>query len=218
MRIEGCAGPVLIAPAFALAGVVAGAATRLVLGRLRRGARIRIGWCEALLGLLWCATGAAWASGPLSGSGLPLLLGLGWLVVAAGSVDVVQLRLPDVLTLPAIPAGVLLLVPMGSAAVWRGIAGGAVALSAYAAVHLLAPGALGAGDVKLAGSLGAALTGVSWPALVLAAVLAAVLSAVVALGLGQAVVPHGASMLGAAWLVAAGPVVAGAPLGVGGGG
>lgn len=210
---------VLAALAFALAGVVAGAGTRLVLGRLRRGAQIRTGWCEALLGGLWCATGVAWASGPVeAGRVVPLFLGLGWLVVAAGSVDVARLRLPDALTLPAIPVAVLLLVPMGPGAVWRGLSGGALALAAHAAVHLLAPTALGAGDVKLAGSLGAVLAGVSWSALVLAAVLAAVLSVAVALVAGKAVVPHGPSMLGVAWLVTAGPVVAGAPLGAGGAG
>ena len=41
--------------------------------------------------------------------------------------------------MPAIPAGLLLLAPVGTAAVARGVAGAAVALSAYGALHLLRP-------------------------------------------------------------------------------
>ena len=48
-----------------------------------------------------------------------------------------------------------------------------LAFAAYAAVHLAAPAALGAGDVKLAAPLGAVLGGVSWEALVVGGVLAA---------------------------------------------
>ena len=51
-----------------------------------------------------------------------------------------------------------------------------VAFVAYAAVHLAAPAALGAGDVKLAAPLGAVLAGVSWEALVVGGLLAAIFS------------------------------------------
>ena len=68
---------------------------------------------------------------------------------------------------------------------------------------------MGAGDAKLAGSLGAVLAAVSWPALLLAGALAAVLSgglAVVLTLAGRAgrrtALPHGPSMLLAAWTVA----------------
>jgi leader peptidase (prepilin peptidase)/N-methyltransferase len=71
-------------------------------------------------------------------------------------------------------------------------------------VRLLAPGALGGGDVKLAGSLGALTAATSWSGLVLAVLAASVLTAVVALPariIGYREVPHGPAMLAVAWLV-----------------
>jgi leader peptidase (prepilin peptidase)/N-methyltransferase len=79
-------------------------------------------------------------------------------------------------------------------------------------VHLAAPGALGAGDVKLALALGAASAAASWSVLVAAALIASTVTAVLGLvsaatgtlaragprwGVG---VPHGPSMLVAGWL------------------
>ena len=70
-------------------------------------------------------------------------------------------------------------------------------------MHLLAPASLGAGDVKLAGSLGAALAGLSWPAAALAAVLAGLLTRGCSpWSPGRRLVPHGPGMLAAAWVVA----------------
>jgi leader peptidase (prepilin peptidase)/N-methyltransferase len=140
-----------------------------------------------------------------------VLLALGWFAVAAAAVDVLHHRLPDALTLPALPLGLLLLAPLGASAVLRGLAGAVVAATAHAVVHLVAPPAMGAGDVKLAAPLGALLAASSWPALVLAGVLAAVLSGGVAVvlavvpgptGRGRARngLPHGPSMLVAAWV------------------
>ena len=214
----GLVGAGVVGAAFALAGGVAGVGVRRLLARLRRGATVRSGWCEAMLAGLWGVVGLGWAFGLLPGRLLPLLLGLGWLGVAAGSVDVLHRRLPNALTVPAIPAGLLLLGPVGAAAVARGVAGALVALSAYGALHLLAPASLGAGDVKLAGSLGAALTGVGWAALGLAALLAGLFTVLLALVTRQAAVPHGPVMVAAAWAVLAGWAVAGAPLGAAGGG
>lgn len=215
---------VAAAVAFSMAGVAAGAGARVLIGRLRRGAGIRPGWCEGAVGGGWGVTGVGWATGVLPGPWVPVLLGLGWLGAAAGAVDLVHRRLPDPLTLPALPVAILLLAPLGPAAVLRGVAGAAVAVGAYAAVHLVVPGGMGAGDVKLAAPLGAVLAAVSWPAAALAAVLAAVLTAAVAaLGLltrtlrRGAALPHGPSMLVAAWLVTTGLVAAGAGFGTGGG-
>ena len=215
MQIDGSG--VLLAVAGALAGGMAGGGARLLLGRLRRGVAVRAGCCEVLLGGLWAVAGLAWASGSLSGRLLPVLLGLAWLGVAAGAVDVLRRRLPDALTVPAIPIGLLLLVPIGPAAVARGVAGAAAGLSAYGALHLLRPASLGAGDVKLAGSLGAVLAGVSWPSAALAAVLASLLTVALALVTRQARVPHGPGMVTAAWAVLA-AAGAGAPVGPAGGG
>ena len=219
------AGPAVLA-LFALAGVVAGYGTRVLVGRLRRGAEIGAGWCEAALAGLWSVTGAGWVFGASPGRWVPALLGLGWLAVAAGAVDIRHRRLPDALTIPAIPAALLMLVPLGWSAVLRGVGGAALAAGVYGTVHAVSPHALGAGDVKLAGSLGAVLAAGSWTAVLLAAVLSAVITVVLAVSsavVSRAVVhrrtgvPHGPSMLAAAWLVSTG-LAAGAALGAGGGG
>jgi leader peptidase (prepilin peptidase)/N-methyltransferase len=197
-------------------GLAAGAAARLLLRRLRRGARVPPPWCEVGVAVAWGATGALAGAGAVPLRWLPVLLALGWLAVAAAAVDVLHHRLPDALTLPALPLAMLLLVPLGSAVLRRGLAGAAVAFTAYAVVHLALPGALGAGDVKLAAPLGAVLAAASWPALVLAAVLSALLSGVMAVAVlvtarshGRpcgAALPHGPPMVVAGWLVALGVV------------
>lgn len=117
-----------------------------------------------------------------------------WLT-ALSVYDLTQRRLPNWLTLPG--AAVLLI---ASALTGRGIpaACGAAALFAlYAAVHLLAPAALGAGDAKLALGVGA-LTGAFGPDVWLLAALAAPLLtavvALVALTWRGRTVPHGPSM------------------------
>ena len=181
------------------AGVFAGWGARGLLGRLRRGAVVRAGWCEAGVAALWAATAAtdpptAW---------LPALLGLGWLTVALTATDLIHRRLPDALTLPALPVALALLLPTGTTA--RGLLGAAVLVAVHAAVHLLAPQALGAGDVKLAGPLGAVLGAASPAALLAGPLLAALLTALAGV-LGMACgrlrrndpLPHGPAMLVAA--------------------
>lgn len=212
-------GVVVAALLFGAAGAGAGAAARRLLARLRRGARVRAPVCEVAVAAVWAVPGALWAAGAVRGAWLPVLLGLGWLGVAAAVVDLCHRRLPDALTLPALPAALLLLVPLGPAAALRGLAGALLAVAAHAAVHLVAPQALGAGDVKLAAPLGAVLASSSWAALVVAAGLAALLTGLAAAALlaaGRAgrgaAVAHGPSMLLAGW-----GVVAGAAVGAGGG-
>jgi leader peptidase (prepilin peptidase) / N-methyltransferase len=187
-----------------VAGLCAGTGARLLLRRFRRGTRVPPPWCELGVASVWGASGAA----AVPVRWLPVLLALGWLAVAAGAVDVLAGRLPDALSLPALPAALLLLVPVGGDAVARGVVGAVVAVTAHAAVHVVAPAAMGGGDVKLAAPLGAVSAAVSWEALALAGVLAAVSSGVLAVavlvrrGRGGAV-PHGPSMLLAGLLVAA---------------
>jgi len=185
------------------AGVFAGWGARGLLGRLRRGAVVRAGWCEAGVAALWAATAATDPPTPW----FPVLLGLGWLTVALTATDLVHRRLPDTLTLPALPVALVLLLPTGT--VVRGLLGAAVLVAVHAAVHLLAPHALGAGDVKLAGPLGAVLGAVSPAALLAGPLLAALLTAfaaVVGLACGRLrrddPLPHGPAMLVAALVLA----------------
>lgn len=192
---------------FAGFGMLAGALARWLLGRLRRGAAVARPWCELLTGLLWAASGTWWSAGRLGGQWLPLLLGLGWLAVAAGAVDLLRHRLPDALTLPALPVALMLTTPLGGAAVGRAASGAAVLAGGYLLIRLVAPAALGAGDVKLAAPVGAALAAVSWPALLLGALVASVLTLLMSVALwacSDRGVPHGPALLAAGWLVVGG--------------
>lgn len=128
---------------------------------------------------------------------------LGWLA-ALSVFDITQRRLPNWLTVPG--ATVIL---AGATVAGHGVpaAVGAVALFAtYLAVHVLAPTAMGAGDVKLAAGIGA-LTGAFgvdvWLLATLAAPLITVGSALCAVvRRGESTVPHGPSMCLAAAVAA----------------
>jgi leader peptidase (prepilin peptidase)/N-methyltransferase len=200
--------PLLAAGAGALAGALTGALTRWWLARLRRGAPVGPPWCEAGTAALWAVLAALAAAGAVEARWVPLLAALGWLAVAGSATDLLGRRLPNALTLPAVPLVAGALLPAGAGAVLRGVAGAVLLAGAYAAVHLVSPVAMGAGDVKLALSVGAAVTGSAWSALPLAAVLAAVLSTVVAGGAAVAGrarwgsrLPHGPVLLASALVV-----------------
>ncbi|UQX09987.1 prepilin peptidase [Candidatus Mycobacterium methanotrophicum] len=118
-----------------------------------------------------------------------------WMAALTGY-DIGQRRLPNWLTVPGF--AVIMLVAAGSGH-GRAAALGAVLLAAaYLLVHVAAPAAMGAGDVKLALGLGA-LTGcfgggVWLLAAVGAPLLSAVVGAVARLGWSVRAVPHGPSM------------------------
>jgi leader peptidase (prepilin peptidase)/N-methyltransferase len=121
--------------------------------------------------------------------------------------------------------------------VLRGAVGAAVLWAVYALVRRSVPSAMGGGDVKLAGSVGAALAGVSWSAVAIGTVLAAVLTAaagtvlrVAAAGIRRArpaaaalapatpgahAVPHGPSMLLACLITVTAAAAWPGPAGVG---
>jgi len=109
--------------------------------------------------------------------------------------DVRLRRLPNLLTLPG--AGVILL-----AAAWAGrgapaLAGAAALTGMYLLVHLVAPAAMGAGDVKLAiglGGLAGCFGAGVWFVAALGAPLLTALWGVVAMLRGVRTVPHGPSM------------------------
>ena len=129
-------------------------------------------------------------------------IGLGpavaWLV-ALTVYDVRQRRLPNALTLPGAVAVLVVaaLAGHGTAALLGGVALAAL----YLLVHLIAPAAMGAGDVKLALGLGALTGAFGSDAWVIAAVGAPLLTALwglVVLRSGRdrrrVTVPHGPSM------------------------
>jgi leader peptidase (prepilin peptidase) / N-methyltransferase len=135
---------------------------------------------------------------------------LAWLT-ALSVYDVRHRRLPNLLTLPG-----AVLILGGAAIAGHGAAGllGAAALGVvHLVVHLAAPAAMGAGDVKLALGVGG-LTGAFGPDVWLLGALAApVLTGVLAVGAllrgGPSTLPHGPSMCVAA---AAAVTLAVAPL------
>lgn len=124
-----------------------------------------------------------------------LVAGLMPMVVAAG-IDIYTYRLPDVLV--AQGASVVLF-----GALWPGFAiplvgplvGAAVGALPLLAVHLVAPAALGFGDVKAMGVLGGLIGFVDWPSVLLALVLATGGSAVAGIIRRHKVVPLGPGLV-----------------------
>ncbi|SFQ51254.1 leader peptidase (prepilin peptidase) / N-methyltransferase [Amycolatopsis arida] len=204
--------------AFAAAGLGVGRAGRWALRRSRVPIVLPVGWCELTTAVLWSAVALRWLTGGWPAWWLPVPLAVTGLAVPLALADARHLRLPDVLTLPAYPVLGAAVAVAALAAPAPGLAGRA-ALAAivfgglHALVHVVVPDALGAGDVKLAGSLGAALGASGWAALLLAACLAAVVSVVLVAAAtlrhvvgrrdgpgGRRGVPHGVGLLAGAVL------------------
>lgn len=199
--------PVLVAAA---AGAVAGAGGAVLSRRIPRGVPVPVVLGAVVLAGLWALVAAvAGRAGGLPIWWWPVPLVLGWAAVLLAAADVVARRLPDALTLPAYPVAAVLLgvaaVGSGDAGLLvRGAGGALFWAGGYATVRLVSPAALGGGDVKLAGSLGALSAASSWSGLVLAVLAAAALTVALAGParlFGSRDVPHGPAMLAAAWLV-----------------
>lgn len=175
----------LVTSGFLASGGLAGHAARRLLARLRRGAVFRPPGCELFTAIASAIVGWRFAAGALPGWWCAVPLLLAWLAVPLAAVDLVALRLPNALTYAAYPTlGAALLVaaacgPDHDLAV-RAVLGSAVFGGAHALVRWFAPKAIGAGDVKLAGSLGAVLGALGWSALALATALAATITLVLA--------------------------------------
>ncbi len=120
---------------------------------------------------------------------------LAWLVVLS-VYDIRERRLPNWLTIPGalLVLAVAAVTERGGPALW-----GALGLAGlYLVVHLVAPAAMGAGDVKLAAGVGGMTGAFGYDVWVLAAIAAPLLTALlacvaVARRSGSAV-PHGPSM------------------------
>jgi leader peptidase (prepilin peptidase)/N-methyltransferase len=118
-----------------------------------------------------------------------------WMAALTGY-DVRQRRLPNWLTLPGF--AVVMVVAAGAGNAQAAAVGAAALTTVYLLVHLLAPTAMGAGDVKLALGLGALTGCFGADVWLLAAIGAPLLTAVVGmlarLGWSAKTVPHGPSM------------------------
>ena len=195
---------------FGLSGLLAGAAGRWWLARLRRGAVFRPPWPElgaalpsALIG--WRADEHAL---PLCWTPVPLVVC--WLGVPLVAVDLARRRLPDAITLPAYPLvasalGIAAAGPPGGGLLLRAFVGALAFGGAHGLVRWMAPAGMGAGDVKLAGSLGAVLGALGWAALAAGALGAATVTLLVAAATRSRVVAHGPGLLTATWLLATFP-------------
>jgi leader peptidase (prepilin peptidase) / N-methyltransferase len=123
---------------------------------------------------------------------------LAWML-ALSCYDIRQRRLPNWLTIPGFA---VITLAAGGFGHFRAALVGAAALAAvYLLVHLLAPAAMGAGDVKLALGLGALTGCFGADAWLLAALAAPVLTVAIGIlarvGWSVRAVPHGPSMCAA---------------------
>lgn len=190
-------------------GAAAGLAIRLLLRRLRRGVLLRPGIAEVAAAVVTgIGTGLAWGRPTLT-----LALFAGLLLVALGAVDVVHHRLPDAITLPALPVAAVavlltaVLAP-GSGSLTAAALAALVLWAAFAAIARVSPRSMGRGDVKLMPTLGLLMGYLSPFAVLVGLLLAFGTGSVVALiGLGTrrlrlgSAIPLGPYLLFGCWLV-----------------
>jgi leader peptidase (prepilin peptidase)/N-methyltransferase len=132
----------------------------------------------AVLGAIGAGVGADAA--------LPAYLWLGVVGVTLGVIDVDCHRLPDRLTLPSYPAGVILLGAASLAhhdlpALARAGLAAAAVFAVFFLLAFISPSSLGFGDVKLAGLLGLYLGWLGWGVLLLGLVAGFTVGAVAAI-------------------------------------
>lgn len=199
----------LLVAAAAGLGALAGVGIRLLLGRLRRGAVLRPGVAESSAALV-TAVGTLLAAGDAT-FGLVLLTGL--LLVTLGAVDIVHHRLPDAITVPAVPlaaAAVVLtaLLAPGSGSLLSAAVAALLLWAVFGLIARISPRSMGGGDVKLMPTLGLLMGYLSPGAVLVGLLLAfgtgsvAALAGVAAHRLGlRSAIPLGPSLLLGAWLV-----------------
>ena len=139
------------------AGVVAGAGARAIVDSWLR----RHGYrpVVALCCVPQCGVATGWvAVGALNTSVVQLISGLAvvWWCVAISTVDLAVRRLPNSFTLPGYV--VVMVYAAASGTVWVAAVGSALLAGIHLLAHVMSPGSMGLGDVKLSLPLGA-LTG-----------------------------------------------------------
>jgi leader peptidase (prepilin peptidase)/N-methyltransferase len=143
-----------------------------------------------------------------------------WFGVLLAATDLRHSRLPDALTLPAYPVVAAATLVAAAHTSWQVAAsatlGALVLYCLYAGVNLARPAALGGGDVKLSGTVGAALGAIGWPAVLVGTTLAAILTLTLQALAPQRTrarwktgIPHGPGLLVATYLLTtfAGPTI-----------
>lgn len=200
--------PTILLAAVAVLVVIAGSALACVaLARARAPAPVSVPAVIAVAAALAAVASWRWLGGEWPPWWLPVPLALAASAVPLAAADLRHRRLPDVLTLPLYPVvatalSVAALAGPGFGLLVRAFAVAVVFGGLHLLIHALARSSLGAGDVKLAGSLGAVLGAVSWSAMVVGAVLAAFVTAALAVARRwRRGVPHGPGLLAATWLV-----------------
>jgi leader peptidase (prepilin peptidase)/N-methyltransferase len=126
------------------------------------------------------------------------LLPYAWLAIIAvplAAADLTTRRLPNHIILPSYPVvfgllGVAAFADHSLASLQRALLGMALTLTLYGIPYLLAPNAIGGGDIKLAGLLGLVLASASWHALLNGTMLAWLLATVTVLLLRITSHPH----------------------------
>ncbi|WP_433409956.1 prepilin peptidase [Saccharomonospora azurea] len=191
------------------AGLVVGWAASRLLAAAAGPAPVPAGPCAVGTGVLWGVGCVLAHRGALPPWWVPVPLAATAFAVPLALADLRHRRLPDVLTLPsyvlgAVAVGAAALGGPGPPLVATAVVGGLATLGAHVLLHRLAPASLGAGDVKLSGSLGLLAGAAGWPTLVVVMVLASAVTAVLA---GAAIVrrglrwrdgvPHGPGLLAA---------------------
>lgn len=144
------------------------------------------------------------------GEALPLSY-LAVIAVVLSVIDIREHRLPNKILLPSYAVAAILFIPMGlddPQGYLRSMLSAAVLFGAFLVLAIIGNGALGMGDVKLAGLLGMYLGWFGWTAVFLGGVLAFILGGIWALALlvarifkkGTSELPFGPSMFLGAFL------------------
>jgi len=172
------------------------------------------GFFALVAAVVWPWTAVPTEAAPLVAALLELVAFL-WLAgasVALAIIDVEHHRLPDAIVLPSYAVGLVLLGASSALsgewdALLRGVVGMAALFVFYLALALVKPGAMGFGDVKLAGVLGLWLGWLGWGELVVGAFAAFLLGglfSIVLLATRRAQrtggIPFGPWMLAGAWV------------------